>query len=57
MKTKFYSLVILALLTLFATTAWSANVVLKTDTETGDSYITIPASGTDVRYGTDHILR
>lgn len=48
MKTKFYSLVILALLTLFATTAWSANVVLKTDTETGDSYITIPASGTDV---------
>lgn len=48
MKTKFYSLVILALLTLFATMAWSANVVLKTDTETGDSYITIPAFGTDV---------
>lgn len=48
MRTKIFSLFLMVLFTLTAASAWSATVVLKTDTETGELYINLPSTGLDI---------
>ena len=56
MRTKIYSLILMVLFTLSAATAWSRNVTIKTDTETGESYINLPTTGLDVLTIPDDVM-
>ena len=56
MRTKIYSLILMVLFTLTAATAWSRNVTIKTDTETGESYINLPTTGLDVLTIPDDVM-